>query len=157
MQKARANKTSFNIMIIHFYNRRKLDIIWYDTWIFLSHTEKQFNACKNKKRNLYGDYAGWAHSVLFSADLRHLQDLKTQNGNENEKDTKAKIKKEPKKKSNSKDNIKTEVKEETDIKQENDIKEEPENDIPEKAAKKRTKASRAVIDHDNGKVKKAKN
>ena len=24
-------------------------------------------------RSLYGDYAGWAHSVLFSADLKHLQ------------------------------------------------------------------------------------
>jgi len=27
-------------------------------------------------RNLYGEYAGWAHSVLFSADLKHLRDLK---------------------------------------------------------------------------------
>ena len=24
-------------------------------------------------RSLYGDYAGWAHSVLFSADLKHIQ------------------------------------------------------------------------------------
>ena len=95
--------------------------------------------------------------MLFSADLRHLQDLKTQSSNENEKATKTKIKKDPKKKNNSKDDIKTEVKEETDIKQENDIKEEPGNVAPEKAAKKRTKASRAVIDHENIKVKKAKN
>ncbi|XP_064649372.1 N-glycosylase/DNA lyase-like isoform X2 [Lineus longissimus] len=28
-------------------------------------------------RDLWGDYAGWAHSVLFSADLKKFQDLKT--------------------------------------------------------------------------------
>ena len=25
-------------------------------------------------RSLYGEYAGWAHSVLFSADLKHIQE-----------------------------------------------------------------------------------
>ncbi len=108
---------------------------------------------------MYGEYAGWAHSVLFSADLRHLQDLKTHTADDNEKDTKPKIKKEPKnvKKNSSKDSIKTEVKEEPDIKEDTDIKVEPETDIPEKAAKKRSKASRAVIDIDSGKAKKTKN
>jgi len=110
-------------------------------------------------RNLYGEYAGWAHSVLFSADLRHLQDLKTHTADDNEKDTKPKIKKEPKngKKTSSKDSIKTEVKEEPNIKEDTNIKVEPVADIPEKAAKKRSKASRAVIDIDSGKAKKTKN
>ena len=34
MPKARANKTGFNIMIVHFYIRRELDIIRYDTYFF---------------------------------------------------------------------------------------------------------------------------
>ena len=34
MAKAGAKKTGFNIMIVHFYILRKLDIIRYDTWFF---------------------------------------------------------------------------------------------------------------------------
>ena len=45
-------------------------------------------------RNLYGPYAGWAHSVLFSADLRHLQALKGENTSDTT-DSKKNIKKEP--------------------------------------------------------------
>ena len=28
-------------------------------------------------RGLYGEFAGWAHSVLFSADLKHLRTVET--------------------------------------------------------------------------------
>ena len=34
MPKARANKSRFNIMIVHFYIRRELDIIRNDTYFF---------------------------------------------------------------------------------------------------------------------------
>ena len=36
-------------------------------------TDKVYKEISNHFKGLYGDYAGWAHSVLFSADLRHLQ------------------------------------------------------------------------------------
>ena len=36
-------------------------------------TDKVYKEISDHFKGLYGDYAGWAHSVLFSADLRHLQ------------------------------------------------------------------------------------
>lgn len=36
-------------------------------------TEKTYTAIGDGFRNVFGAYAGWAHSVLFAADLRHLQ------------------------------------------------------------------------------------
>ena len=36
-------------------------------------TDKIYKEIGGHFRGLYGDYAGWAHSVLFSADLKHLQ------------------------------------------------------------------------------------
>eukprot|EP00092_Neocalanus_flemingeri_P031921 GFUD01034679.1.p1 GENE.GFUD01034679.1~~GFUD01034679.1.p1 ORF type:complete len:410 (-),score=139.65 GFUD01034679.1:35-1264(-) len=41
-------------------------------------TDKVYLEIGNHFRSLYGDYAGWAHSVLFSADLKHLRELKTE-------------------------------------------------------------------------------
>ena len=38
-------------------------------------TDKVYTEISDHFRGLYGDYAGWAHSVLFSADLRHLQNI----------------------------------------------------------------------------------
>ena len=38
-------------------------------------TDKVYAEISDHFRGLYGDYAGWAHSVLFSADLRHLQNI----------------------------------------------------------------------------------
>jgi len=40
-------------------------------------TDRVYLEIGNHFRSLYGDYAGWAHSVLFSADLKHLKDNKT--------------------------------------------------------------------------------
>jgi len=40
-------------------------------------TNRVYLEIGNHFRSLYGDYAGWAHSVLFSADLKHLKDNKT--------------------------------------------------------------------------------
>lgn len=36
-------------------------------------TDRGYNEISTFFQNLYGPYAGWAHSVLFSADLRHLK------------------------------------------------------------------------------------
>jgi len=36
-------------------------------------------------RSLYGQYAGWAHSVLFSADLKHIQETVTADTEKNNK------------------------------------------------------------------------
>merc|ERR1711892_540754 len=41
-------------------------------------TDKVYKEIGNHFRSLYGEYAGWAHSVLFSADLKHLRELKTE-------------------------------------------------------------------------------
>jgi len=38
-------------------------------------TDKVYKEISDHFRELYGNYAGWAHSVLFSADLRHLQNI----------------------------------------------------------------------------------
>jgi len=40
-------------------------------------TDKVYLEIGNHFRSLYGEYAGWAHSVLFSADLKHLKENKT--------------------------------------------------------------------------------
>ena len=42
-------------------------------------TDKVYKEISDHFRELYGDYAGWAHSVLFSADLRHLQNIEKPN------------------------------------------------------------------------------
>ncbi|XP_002735040.1 N-glycosylase/DNA lyase-like [Saccoglossus kowalevskii] len=39
-------------------------------------TDKVYKQVGDFFRELYGEYAGWAHSVLFSAELRKFQDLK---------------------------------------------------------------------------------
>ena len=44
-------------------------------------TDKVYMEIGNHFRGLYGPYAGWAHSVLFSADLRHLQNVDQTNKN----------------------------------------------------------------------------
>ena len=41
-------------------------------------TDKVYEEIGDHFRGLYGPYAGWAHSVLFSADLRHLQNIKSE-------------------------------------------------------------------------------
>lgn len=38
----------------------------------LSLTEKSYNLIGDHFRKVFGDYAGWAHSVLFAADLKQL-------------------------------------------------------------------------------------
>ena len=38
-------------------------------------TDKVYSEIGDHFRSLYGDYAGWAHSVLFSADLEHLKHI----------------------------------------------------------------------------------
>lgn len=40
-------------------------------------TDKTYKEIGDFFRELYGNYAGWAHSVLFSADLKKFQELKT--------------------------------------------------------------------------------
>ena len=40
---------------------------------YKSVTDKVYKEIGDHFRGLYGDYSGWAHSVLFSADLKHLQ------------------------------------------------------------------------------------
>ncbi|KAK7069571.1 8-oxoguanine glycosylase ogg1 [Halocaridina rubra] len=39
-------------------------------------TERVYKEIADHFRNIFGDYAGWAHSVLFSADLRKFEVLK---------------------------------------------------------------------------------
>merc|ERR1711915_107993 len=65
-------------------------------------TAKIYTEIGDHFRGLYGEYAGWAHSVLFSADLRHSQNLK-ENKDEEKDVGKSKARKE-KPKSKSKNN-----------------------------------------------------
>ncbi|CAG8833770.1 17905_t:CDS:2, partial [Racocetra persica] len=37
-------------------------------------TTRLYEAIGDHFRNLFGDYSGWAHSVLFTADLKAFQD-----------------------------------------------------------------------------------
>lgn len=39
-------------------------------------TDKIYQEIGDHFRSIYGEYAGWAHSVLFSADLKRFRDLK---------------------------------------------------------------------------------
>nr|XP_053641468.1 N-glycosylase/DNA lyase-like [Cherax quadricarinatus] len=41
-------------------------------------TEKVYHEIADHFRNVFGEYAGWAHSVLFSADLKKFERLKTE-------------------------------------------------------------------------------
>jgi len=85
-------------------------------------TDKVYLEIGNHFRSLYGEYAGWAHSVLFSADLKHLKENKTG-------EKAIKVEKKPKVEKVKSDKLKSTVKEEkwilTDIKTEgNEIKTE---------------------------------
>jgi len=57
-------------------------------------TSKVYTEIGDHFRGLYGEYAGWAHSVLFSADLKHLQGLKNQRVEEKKKVVETNVKKE---------------------------------------------------------------
>ena len=39
-------------------------------------TDRTYQEIGKFWRELHGEYAGWAHSVLFSADLKRFKDLK---------------------------------------------------------------------------------
>lgn len=41
----------------------------------VSLTDKTYKLVGNSFREVFGPYTGWAHSVLFAADLQHLQEL----------------------------------------------------------------------------------
>ncbi|XP_071545748.1 N-glycosylase/DNA lyase [Panulirus ornatus] len=41
-------------------------------------TDKVYREIADHFRSVFGDYAGWAHSVLFSADLKKFETLKTE-------------------------------------------------------------------------------
>lgn len=45
-------------------------------------TDKAYKEIGDFFREMYGDYAGWAHTVLFSADLKRFEDLKNTNSKE---------------------------------------------------------------------------
>ena len=52
--KARFNKTCFNIIIVHFYIRRKLDLIIYDTCFLVWRTTGSHPAAINRFRKHKG-------------------------------------------------------------------------------------------------------
>jgi N-glycosylase/DNA lyase len=41
----------------------------------VSLTDKTYKLVGDSFREVFGPYTGWAHSVLFAADLKHLQEL----------------------------------------------------------------------------------
>lgn len=47
---------------------------------YKSVTEKVYNEIGDYFRNLYGPYAGWAHTVLFCADLKMFQEKEAKTG-----------------------------------------------------------------------------
>lgn len=49
-------------------------------------TDKLYQEIGDYFRNLWGDYAGWAHSVLFTAELRHMQSKKSTSSDPKVKD-----------------------------------------------------------------------
>ena len=57
---------------------------------YKSVTDKVYMEIADHFRKLYGSYSGWAHSVLFSADLRHFQTLNDKSTGPNPKSTKVK-------------------------------------------------------------------
>ena len=73
-------------------------------------TEKTYKLIGDGFREIFGEYAGWAHSVLFAADLKHLEAYRV------DIEVKQEVKTE----------IKQEVKTEMDLKQEMQCKVEPE-------------------------------
>jgi len=68
-------------------------------------TDKVYLEIGNHFRELYGEYAGWAHSVLFSADLKHLREIKNEGKIDTEIIKNIKVKSE-------KENLEVEVSEE---------------------------------------------
>ena len=63
-------------------------------------TDKVYMEIGDHFRGLYGTYAGWAHSVLFSADLKHIQKSlaleKTESNSESDSPSPAKKKRKKK-------------------------------------------------------------
>lgn len=57
---------------------------------------KSYKEVQNKLAGIWGDYAGWAHSVLFAGDLPDLDTLKPERDLEREQIARKKIKTEPK-------------------------------------------------------------
>ena len=55
-------------------------------------TDKVYKEIGDHFRGLYGDYSGWAHSVLFSADLKHLQNTESEVDDKTKKPKKRKRK-----------------------------------------------------------------
>ncbi|KAK6340656.1 8-oxoguanine glycosylase ogg1 [Orbilia brochopaga] len=94
-----------------------------------SMTKAVYDAVGEHFRGLWGDEAGWAHSVLFTADLRAFSDRL--------ESTKVKVKKEVK--VEEEEEVKVEVKEEAEVKVE--VKEE---EVALETAVKRTTRKRAA-------------
>lgn len=65
---------------------------------YKSVTDKVYLEIGDHFRNLYGPHAGWAHSVLFSADLKHLQDVGGENKTEEKEKPEKGAAKKPKEK-----------------------------------------------------------
>ena len=59
---------------------------------YKSVTDKVYKEIGDHFRGLYGDYSGWAHSVLFSADLKHLQNTGSETDDKTKKPKKRKRK-----------------------------------------------------------------
>ncbi|ODV85143.1 hypothetical protein CANARDRAFT_159875 [[Candida] arabinofermentans NRRL YB-2248] len=91
---------------------QKHDVVPIDTHVFKIATKDYKFSCKSKTlnkelyseiqtffKNLWGDYAGWAHSVLFAADLKDLNNGVNSTADKVilkiERDSKAELKLEP--------------------------------------------------------------